>query len=185
MNSMWSSWRTIPRFVVLLAGTAGMSWPRAHGQEPAPALELKDSRGRLVRLSDYAGKAVVLNFWATWCGPCVKEMPIFAEVAKKYGPQGVVVLAASLDSAETQPNIEPFIEKQKMEYPVLIDTTVEHMTAFGMGESLPGTIFIDQQGRVMGRILGEARRREVTERVEWMLGLRKGNKPPKAMVKHL
>jgi len=154
-------------------------------QEAAPALELKDASGRAVQLADYSGKVVILNFWATWCGPCVKEMPIFVELAKKYGQQGVVVLAASLDAPETQQNIAPFIEKQKVEFPVLVGTTVEHMTAFGMGESLPGTVFIDQQGMVFSRILGEARKKEVVERVEHLLGLRKGKKPPKAMVKHL
>jgi thiol-disulfide isomerase/thioredoxin len=172
--------------VLLLAPLyIALAAPACVAQETAPALELKDYRGMVRKLGDYAGKIVVLNFWATWCGPCVKEMPIFVELSNKYGEQGVVVLAASLDAAETQPNIPAFVEKQKMPFPVLTGTTVDHMKEFGMGESLPGTIIIDQQGRVVSRILGEARKKEVVERVEWLLGLRKGKKPPKALVKHL
>lgn len=172
-------------YYLLLVAVCCLHPGTVYAQDSAPALELKDHNGSVVKLSDYAGQAVVLNFWATWCGPCVKEMPIFVDAAKKYAEQGLVVLAASLDAPETQQNIAPFVEKQKMTFPVLVGATVDHMTAFGMGESLPGTIFIDQQGRVVGRILGEARKKEVTERVEWMLGLRKGKKPPKALVKHL
>lgn len=154
-------------------------------QEAAPPLELSDQSGKEQKLSDYSGKIVVLNFWATWCGPCVKEMPIFVELTKKYEAQGVVVLAASLDAPETQPNIPAFAKKLKMSFPILTGTTLDHMTQFAMGESLPGTIIIDQQGRVFSRILGEARKKEVFERVEWLLGLRVGKKAPEPLVSHL
>jgi thiol-disulfide isomerase/thioredoxin len=157
----------------------------ARAQEVAPALQLKDHTGKEQKLSDFAGKIVVLNFWATWCGPCAKEMPMFVELSNKYAAQGVVMVAASLDAPETQPAIAPFVEKQKIAFPVLVGTTVDHMKEFGIGESLPGTVFIDQQGNVVSRILGEARKKEVVERVEWLLGLRKGKKPPKPLVKHL
>jgi thiol-disulfide isomerase/thioredoxin len=181
-----NSKNTTSRRAFLIFALALMALPSARAQETGlPALELRDQTGKVVRLADYAGKPVLLNFWATWCGPCVKEMPIFVEASKKYGNQGLVVLAASLDAPETQSNIPAFVEKQKVTFPVLTGTTVDHMKAFGIGESLPGTIFIDQQGKVLSRILGEARKKEVMERVEWMLGLRKGSKPPKTLIKHL
>ena len=186
---MIASWRSVLRIRLgaavrfLLVATALNC--AALAQEAAPPLELPDQSGKAQKLSDYSGKIVVLNFWATWCGPCVKEMPIFVELTKKFEAQGVVVLAASLDATETQANIPEFSRKLKMSFPILTGTTVDHMTLFGIGETLPGTVIIDQQGNAFGRILGEARKKEVFERIEWLLGLRKGKKAPSPLVSHL
>ena len=146
-------------------------------QERAPTFELTDLSGRLQRLEDYRGKIVVLNFWATWCVPCTSEMPIFVEVAKDYGAQGVVVLAASFDDEKTTANIAEFMRKTGMNFPVLLDTTMDHLQLFGMALSLPGTVFVDREGNIFSRILGEAKRRDVRERVEWLLGRHSGKQP--------
>ena len=166
--------------VLWLFSSPQNGWP----QEAAPALELSDHNGQLRRLEDYRGQVVVLNFWATWCGPCAKEMPIFIETQKRYGPSGLVVLAASLDDDQTKQNIAPFMKKYKMSFPVLLDATADHLHQFGMGDGLPGTVFLDKAGNIFARILGEAKKKDVFSRVDWLLGSRRG-KEPKPLVDNI
>src|SRR3972149_6203411 len=93
--------------ILFLAATFPM---RSAAQEESPSLELLDHTGQLRRLEDYRGKVVVLNLWATWCGPCAAEMPGFVETQNRYGDRGVVVLAVSLDDDETKANIPAFMK---------------------------------------------------------------------------
>lgn len=164
--------------LTLAFATAGFA------QDAGPALELPDKTGQLRRLEDYRGHVVVLNFWATWCGPCAGEMPRFVETQRRYGDRGVVVLAISLDADETKGNIPAFIKKYKMNFPVLEGGTVDHLHLFEMGDGLPGTVFIDTDGHVFARIFGEAKKKDIFQRVEWLLGDRKGRrpKPPKSVL---
>jgi hypothetical protein len=92
-----------------------------------------------------------------------------------------VVLAASLDEEETKANIPEFMRKFKMSFPVLVGATAEHLKLFGMGEALPGTVFLNRQGQVVARILGEAKKGQVLERVQWFVGMG-GRKPPEALL---
>ena len=171
--------------VSVIAALAGMALLQsAWAQDTAPALELPDQSGQLQKLENYRGKVVVLNFWATWCGPCAAEMSIFVETERRYGARGVVVVAASLDAEETKGQIPAFIQKHKMGFPVLVGATADHLQQFGMGEGLPGTVFLDSEGRIFARILGEAKKRDVFERVEWLLGLHQG-KEPAPVVDHI
>ena len=109
--------------------------------------------------------------------PCATEMPIFVDVARSYGARGVAVLAASFDDEETEANIPEFMRKTGMNFPVLMGTTLDHLVLFGMAQSLPGTVFVDREGRIVFRILGEAKRQDVVDRVEWLLGRRRANQP--------
>ena len=153
-------------------------WPRPSlAGEAAPPLELTDNSGQVRQLEDYRGHVVVLNFWATWCGPCASEMSRFVATHQRYADKGVVVLAASLDADQTKKNIPKFVEKHKMEFPVLIDATVDHMHQFGIGDGLPGTIFIDTGGHIFARILGEAKQKDIFARVDWLLGDHSGKEP--------
>ena len=165
-----------------MLGAVGVhsSW----AQDAAPALEIPDHTGQLRNLEEFRGKVVVLNFWATWCGPCAAEMPRFVETQQRYGPQGVVVLAVSLDAAETKPNIPAFVQKYKMDFPVLVDATIDHLHLFELGDGLPSTVFLDTEGRVFARILGEAKKKDIFARVDWLLGVRQGKhpKPPKPLL---
>ena len=173
---MYSSMTRTEKFFTLLAAFWVFS---ANGlaQEAAPALEITDHTGKVQRLEDYRGKIVVLNFWATWCGPCAAEMPIFVDMHKRYGNRGVQILAASLDDDETKANIPAFMRKYKMAFPILMGATVDHLERFGLSQALPATVFIDREGNVFSRILGEAKKRDVQDRVEWLLGRRKGKQP--------
>src|SRR5580704_4750942 len=76
---------------------------------PKAELNLKDMNGQKVHLRDYRGKAVVLNFWATWCGPCKAELPMLVEAAKDYGSRGVSFVAVSLDDEKTKPLVPAFV----------------------------------------------------------------------------
>lgn len=170
--------------VLVATPPAILGAPISTAQQARPVLELPDHNGAIQRLEDHRGKVVVLNFWATWCGPCAREMPIFVEAQQRYGPRGVVVLAASLDDPATQSNIPAFLEKYRMNFPVLLGATADHLHQFEMGDGLPGTVFLDTEGRIFARIFGEAKKKDIFERIEWLLGDRKGKnpKPPKPLL---
>jgi cytochrome c biogenesis protein CcmG/thiol:disulfide interchange protein DsbE len=152
------------RFVIVfllgLSSVAGQSQPQ---------LSLKDVDGKTQTLSDYRGKIVVLNFWATWCVPCKEEMPFFVEAQKKYGQRNVVILAASLDDDRTKKYVRKFVQAYKMDFPVLLDATAESMKQFGLGETLPSTIFLDAQGNFAGKIEGQAHKKDLLNRIEKLL----------------
>jgi thiol-disulfide isomerase/thioredoxin len=142
-----------------------------------------DLQGQSHRLMDFHGKIVVVNFWATWCGPCKHEMPLFVEAAKRYGEDRVQVIAVSLDDDSTRSKIPEFAGKQKMSFPILLGNA-EVMQKLGLGEGLPATAFLDANGQVIARILGEVSKSELKARLDWMLGLKSGEAPP-AMVNNL
>ena len=118
----------------------------------APKFTLRNLRGNLEGLDDHAGKVIVVNFWATWCAPCVKEMPSFETLYRRFRSQGLTVLAVSLDK-DRSAKVQEFVDKYKLSFPVLLDTE-------GVAEKLypsftiPFTYVIDKQGRVAARIDG-------------------------------
>jgi peroxiredoxin len=144
----------------------------------APTLSLSDTSGSSQSLADYRGKIVVLNFWATWCVPCKDEMPIFVDVAHRYADRSLVVLAASLDDERTRKYIPQFARSYKMKFPILTGADAGSMRQFGLDEIVPSTVFVDRDGTVAARIIGQAKRKDVMERIEWLLGTRDGKAPP-------
>jgi len=151
---------------------------------PKADLTLKDMNGQRVRLRDYRGKIVVLNFWATWCGPCKAELPLLVEAEKDYSSRGVVFLAASLDDEKTRRQVPAFISAHQLSFPVWLGATGDDLAKLGMGEAVPATAFLDQEGHIVARVLGQLRKEEVKERLEWLTGDRTAPAPP-AVVKHL
>jgi thiol-disulfide isomerase/thioredoxin len=151
---------------------------------PKADLVLKDAGGRKVRLSELRGKPVVLNFWATWCGPCNAEMPMLVDLEKRYAGRGVTFIGASLDDAKTKSKIPAFLAEYNIAFPVWYGATADDLDQFKLGGAVPSTVFLDAEGHVVARIIGQARPEEVTARVEWLLGDRTGSAPP-ALVKHL
>ena len=129
-------------------------WPIiAAGQMgQAPTLVLKDIRGRTVRLSDYKGKVVLLNFWATWCPPCRAEMPDFIKMQREYRRQGLQVIGITYPPEEIE-EVRQFVRKLGVNYPIALGTK-ETKTLFDQTETLPLTIIIDRQGNVRDRIEG-------------------------------
>ena len=123
----------------------------AHGKQ-APAWELKDVEGNTIKSSDFKGKVVVLDFWATWCGPCRAEIPSFIALQDKYGKDGLVVVGVSLDE-EGASVVKPFMKRNKINYPIVMaDTRIADL--FGGVEGIPTTFVIDRDGKIAAKHVG-------------------------------
>ena len=151
---------------------------------PRADLTLQDSGGRRVHLRDLRGKPVVLNFWATWCGPCNAEFPLLVSLEREYGPRGVQFLAASLDDAKTSSRVPEFTARFQPGFPVWLGATADDLDRLGLGNAVPATAFLDPEGHIVARILGQAQRDEMLARLEWLTGGRSGP-APQAVVKHV
>jgi len=147
--------------LLLLFGTAN--------SQPPPDLALKDTLGITHNLSEFRGKIVVLNFWATWCIPCKQEMPIFVDAEKRYRDRGLIVLAASVDDAATKKYIPKFVHSHKMNFPILIDANTEMMKQLGLSDTIPSTVFFDDQGNIAGKIVGQAHKKDLMNRLDKLL----------------
>jgi thiol-disulfide isomerase/thioredoxin len=119
---------------------------------PAPAFALKDLRGRTVRLSDYKGKVLLINFWATWCKPCLVEMPDLVKLQEEYASSGLQIVGITCPPM-TQQNVEGVAQKLKINYPILFGTD-EVSDAYYANAVLPTTIVVDREGKIRARILG-------------------------------
>lgn len=158
-------------------------------QKPAK-LSLRDLSGKRVRLHDFRGQIVVLNFWATWCEPCNVEMPLLLRATREYGQRGVVFLGASLDDAKTRPNVPVFLAKHQVHYPILVGATANDLARLRLGIAIPATAILDTKGVIRFRILGQMRPGELEARIDWLLqDANSGAKPPApappAIVTHL
>lgn len=118
----------------------------------APQFALKDADGKLVKLADYKGKVVLLNFWATWCGPCKIEIPWFVEFEQKYKDKGFAVLGVAMDE-EGWEVVKPYLGEKKVNYRVVVgdDPTAQ---LYGGVDSLPTTFLIDKEGKIAGVHIG-------------------------------
>jgi peroxiredoxin len=114
--------------------------------KPTPAFSLKDADGRVVRAADYKGKVVLLDFWATWCGPCKLEIPWFIDFERQFKDQGFAVLGVSMDE-DGWTAIKPYVQNMKMNYRVLLGND-DVSTAYGGLDALPTTLLIDRQGKI-------------------------------------
>jgi peroxiredoxin len=126
---------------------------KSQGQrKPAPNFTLKDSEGNAVNLADYRGKVVLVNFWATWCGPCEAEIPWFIEFEKKYKDQGFAVLGVSMDD-DGWKSVRPYVASHKINYRIMIGSEVVSQQ-FGEIESLPTSFVLDREGRIASNHVG-------------------------------
>lgn len=133
----------------------------------APALELKDLRGRVHRLDDYKGKVVLLNFWATWCPPCRAEVPDLVRWQREYRKAGLQVIGVTYPPT-SRAQVRRFVRDFKVNYPVLLGTK-ETKALFAEGETLPMTIVIDGEGNVRERIEGIVMPEEFEEKIRPLL----------------
>jgi thiol-disulfide isomerase/thioredoxin len=147
-------------------------------------LVLKSIDGKRVWLKDYRGKIVLVNFWATWCGPCNAEMPLLVKEEESYRSRGVIFIAASLDDAKTRKQVPAFVIRNRVRFPVWLGANRDDLDRLGMGLAVPATGFLDQQGQIVFRVIGPMREEELEERLDWLIGSRAGA-PPVAFVKHL
>lgn len=123
--------------------------------KPAPQIVLQDLQGRTVQLSDYNGKVVVLNFWASWCPPCKDEMPDLNQLAAELDPNQAVLLAVDLTdgSRETEAKARQYISDNRFSMRVLLDKGGKTADAYSI-TSIPTTFIIDKQGRISDYIKG-------------------------------
>ena len=129
--------------------------------KPAPDFSLKDMDGKTYNLSDYRGKVVMLNFWATWCPPCVKEIPEYVELQGEYGAQGVQFIGIPLDD-EGVAKVRPWLAKHPVTYPILLpDTKV--VGTYGDLSSIPVTFIIDRKGMIRESFVGIRQKPVVVE----------------------
>jgi thiol-disulfide isomerase/thioredoxin len=160
-------------FVVALMLYVGLHMARRSGRLPtpritrstvAPDFSLESLEGKTMRLSDFRGKAVLLNFWATWCGPCKIEMPWFVELQQKYGSQGLQVVGVAMDDASKE-DIAKFAQDMGVNYPVLIGKEAVG-DSYGGIPALPETFFIGRDGKVVDKILGLRGKAEIEDAIK-------------------
>ena len=131
-------------------------------------LTVKDMRGANVRLSDFKGKAILLNYWATWCGPCKAEIPIFNELYAQYKDRDFVILGISSD--DTVPMLQEFVKTLPMTYPVLLaEDREEVLGAAGPIYGYPTTFYIDRTGAVCGHHVGLGTKESFEKAIEPLL----------------
>jgi thiol-disulfide isomerase/thioredoxin len=129
---------------------------------------LKDMNGRDVKLADFKGKVILLNFWATWCGPCKYEIPMFVELQAKYQDQGLTFLGFSVDDPPDK--LKPFAEQYKINYPVLVGLGHEDVQdAFGPMWGIPVTLMISRDGNVCKRHMGIATKDQLEQDIKDLL----------------
>ena len=138
--------------VFLLAGAAAAADLKPWTGGPTPALTLKDLEGGSHRLSDYRGKVILVNFWATWCGPCRDEMPSIQELKNKLAGKPFVVLAVNLDEPESR--IRKFLSQMKLDFIILLDPERKAARAWG-ARILPASYVIGPDGRIRYSLIGE------------------------------
>ncbi len=145
--------------VMLFAGIRTARNSRANGPAngqlmgaTAPDFDLEALDGKSLKLSSLRGKAVLLNFWATYCGPCKVEMPWFVELQKEYGPQGFQIVGVAMDDASTE-DIAKFAKEMGVNYPILLGKEAVGLS-YGGVNVLPTTFFLDRNGKVIAREFG-------------------------------
>jgi thiol-disulfide isomerase/thioredoxin len=129
---------------------------------------VKDMQGADLRFSELKGKVVLLNFWATWCGPCKVEIPIFVELQQKYKDQGVTFVGFSVDDPVEK--LRPFAEQYRINYPVLVGLGREDVQdAFGPIWGIPVTLMISRDGRICKRHMGLASKEQFEKEIQGLL----------------
>ena len=145
---------------VALADAAG------GGLRDAPDFTRTDLGGRSIALRSYRGKLVLLNFWATWCGPCLSEIPRFADWQRRYGPAGLQILGVSMDDGPAP--VRAAYQKFHLDYPVVMgDAQLGEL--FGGVLGLPFTYLIDRRGHIIARFEGEPDLKRMETRIQTLL----------------
>ncbi|MGH7490790.1 MAG: redoxin domain-containing protein [bacterium] len=141
---------------------------------PAPAFSLKNLQGESVSLEKLRGKVALLDFWATWCKPCVKSMPELQKLHEQYAAQGLVVLGISIDE-QAEKKVPAFLAKNKITYAIALDAADKPAWEVYKVKVIPAMFLIDREGQIVQQWVGEAKMQEVLHAVQAQLG--KMNKP--------
>jgi cytochrome c biogenesis protein CcmG/thiol:disulfide interchange protein DsbE len=188
----WANWeyRRQAAEKILAGASHGELVPGSGGNVPqyisplngkaAPAFALDDLSGKKVSLSSYRGKAVLVNFWATWCGPCKIETPWLVELRGKYAPQGFEILGVDTEAEDLKPSdkagwakdkaaIDKFVAEEKVNYPMLLDGDSISNTYGGL-DDLPASFFVDRNGTVVAAQVGLTSESDIENNIRKALG---------------
>lgn len=172
--------KTVALALVAILAAGGGYWFATRQQAPAPVVEaaaptqrpqftLADLEGKQRSSDEFAGKAVIFNFWATWCAPCRREIPLLNALQAEHGPRGLAIVGIALDTRE---NVTAYQKELKLEYTSLQGEleAVDVGRKFGLDlYGLPVSVFTDKQGRILGTHVGELTREEAEAYLAKML----------------
>jgi cytochrome c biogenesis protein CcmG/thiol:disulfide interchange protein DsbE len=138
--------------------------------EEAPEVRLPNLDGRMVSLSQYHGRVVMVNFWATWCPPCRKEIPDFVSLQREFGPQGLTIVGISVDD-EGLDQVRAFSRSHDINFPVMYggQRSEEIIERFGGIRGIPTTFLVDRTGRIVRKVTGPASRSSWVKAIEPLL----------------
>lgn len=141
----------------------------AAAQAKAPDFTMEDAAGKTVKLSDFQGKPVVLNFWTSWCSYCKEEMPYFESAYKQYGDQVQFIMLNNAKSERTSGAGQAFIKQSGYTFPVFYETAGKAVGQYGL-RGFPATIFIDADGNVVSRNFGAITEEKLSQNIKSLLG---------------
>lgn len=151
--------------VFLVAIVVKASLKRPPGEPARLSFTLKDMNGKSVRLDDYKGKALLINFWATWCGPCILETPELVNLQAKYKDRGLQIIGISID--DTAEKIQAFAKEYKVNYPLLVGLDRDDVgEAFRLPEGIPFSVFIRTDGTILDRVQGISTQAFLEKRIQ-------------------
>jgi peroxiredoxin len=139
MRALWLPLALVASLVIGTAQAAG---------KPAPDFSLRDLTNQAQTLAQHKGKVVLINFWATWCGPCQVEMPHLQAMAKELGPKGLVVLGISADAARDASKVKPLVVSKGLTYPILLDPQTTVVAQYNPTKTLPFNVLVDRAGHI-------------------------------------
>ena len=141
---------------LLFNGSQAWAEEKTEGAKPAPSWKLKDLDGHEVSSDQFKGKVVVVDFWATWCGPCLSEIPGYIEMQEKYGKDGLVIIGILSHDPKAPAQIKEFVRKHGMNYTILFGGDEVEAAFGGPGglEGIPTTVLINRSGRIVHQKTG-------------------------------
>lgn len=167
-------WRRFGALLLVLG--VGLTCAVAGGKH-APDPGFKSLDGQMRKLSALRGQVVVVNFWATWCGPCQEELPRLAKISESYAGKPVRFVLVSIDEPKNRTKIPAVLARLHVPLESWDDADTDTMDRFGLGDIVPGTAILDDKGEIVARVMGEAREEDVRGTVDWVLGGKIGPAP--------
>ncbi len=155
-------------FVVLLGALLAYLWLAPAGHPMAPQASFTDLQGKQFTLQDLRGKPVIINFWATTCPGCVKEIPAFTELYKEHAEKNLVIIGVAMDY-DPESQVREMVRRKQMPYTIVLDTKGELAQAFDQVSLTPTTFFINKNGQIVTRKLGEMTHAEMESNLQNML----------------
>ncbi len=147
----------------------------------APNLEFKNLAGQTQKIAGLRGSITVINFWATWCGPCVEELPLLSKISQDYAGKKVRFIAISADedadNPKTRAKIDLFLSRQKPSMEIWLGADLDMLGRLNLGNLLPATVILDEQGELIAWVMGEAHEEDIKAPVDWLLNGKTGAAP--------